>query len=85
MRIFFAGETSVEQSLQMLRAYRDKCLKSKEALKAAYVASSEYGLRVGDDKKSKFWDISILYGEAFFEASYHWAAKAITLLEGNSL
>ncbi|WP_410470647.1 hypothetical protein [Clostridium sp.] len=50
MRVFFAGETSAEQSLEMLRAYREKCLESKETLKAAHAASSEYGVIVGDNK-----------------------------------
>lgn len=81
MRIFFAGETSIEQSLEMLRKYRQKCLESKEALKAAHVASSEYGVIVDDDQKSKFWDISILYGESFYNASIEWANKAIAILE----
>lgn len=85
MRVFFAGEISTEQSLEMLRAYREKCLESKEALKAAYAASSEYGVIVDDDKKSKFWDISILYGEAFYDAGFRWADKAITVLEDKSL
>ncbi|SNT28495.1 Virulence activator alpha C-term [Anaerovirgula multivorans] len=85
MRIFFAGETSIEQSLEMLRAYRAKCLESKEALKIACAASSEYGVIVDDDEKSKFWDISILYGEAFYDASFHWADKAIAILEGRNL
>jgi PadR family transcriptional regulator AphA len=85
MRIFFAGETSMEQSLQMLRAYREKCLERKEALKTAYAASSEYGVIVDDDKKSKFWHISILYGEAFYDAGFDWADKAITILEDKSL
>lgn len=85
MRVFFAGETSMEQSLEMLRAYREKCLKSKESLKAAYASSSEYGVIVGDDTRSRFWDISILYGEAFYDAGITWAENAIAILEGRSL
>lgn len=85
MRVFFAGETSIEQSLKMLRAYREKCLESKESLKSAYVASSKYGVIVDDDQRSKFWDISILYGEAFYDASLNWVDKAITILEDRSL
>lgn len=85
MRVFFAGETSMEQSLQMLREYRQKCLESKESLKAAYAASSEYGMMMGNDTRARFWDISILYGEAFYDAGIAWAENAITILEGKSL
>jgi DNA-binding PadR family transcriptional regulator len=81
MRVFFAGETSIEQSLEMLRGYREKCLESKEALKAAYAAGSEYGVIVGDDKKTKYWELSTLYSEAFYDASLDWANKVITILE----
>lgn len=81
MRVFFAGETSNEQSLEMLRIYRDKCLESKNSLNAAHAASSEYGMTLGDEKKSKFWVLSILYGESFYNASIDWADKAIAMLE----
>lgn len=81
MRVFFAGETNVEQSLDMLRTYRDKCLESKKSLNAAHAASSEYGMTLGDEKKSKFWVLSILYGESFYNASIDWADKAIAILE----
>lgn len=85
MRIFFGGETNVEHSLDMLRIYRQKCLASKDALKAAYAASSEYSLIVNNEKKSKFWDLSILYGEAFYDAGIHWANQAILILEEQNL
>ena len=85
MRVFFSGETSIVQSLKMLRAYREKCIESRESLKSAYIASSEYGVVVDDDKKSKFWDISILYGEAFYDASLNWVDEAISILEDKGL
>lgn len=85
IRVFFAGETNIEQSLDMLRAYRDKCLESKKSLRAAHTASEEYGAVVGDKRKAEFWELSILYGEAFYDASLHWAEKAITILEDRSL
>jgi DNA-binding PadR family transcriptional regulator len=81
MRVFFAGEVSIQQSLNMLQTYRDKCLESKETLKAAHAASCEYGTTLSDDKKSKFWNLSILYGESFYNASIDWANKAIAIIE----
>ncbi len=81
MRIFFGGEISIEQSLEMLRFYRDKCLESKNSLYAAHTSSSEYGVSLGDEKKTKFWNLSILYGESFYTASINWADQAIAMLE----
>lgn len=81
MRVFFAGETSTKQSLEMLYAYRQKCLESKTGLGGAYDAISEYGGIVGDERKAKYWQIAALYGDAFFEAGLNWADKAIDLLK----
>lgn len=81
MRVFFAGETSIQQSLEMLRRYRQKCLESSEGLRVAYDAISDYGAIVSDEKKSKYWEIVVLYGEAFFDAGLSWTDKAIAILE----
>lgn len=81
MRLFFAGETSIDKSLDMLRSYREKCLESRRSLSAAHTATAEYGAVVDDEKKVKFWELSILYGEAFYGASLDWAEKAIAILE----
>lgn len=81
MRVFFAGELRKSQSMEMLKTYRQKCLESSKELGAAYDAISEYKGIVGDDRKSKYWEISVLYGEAFFGAGINWADKAIAILE----
>lgn len=82
MRVFFAGEVRAEQSLEMLQAYRAKCLECRQSLEAARAASSEYAAGMGGDRESRFWELSILYGEAFYDASLRWADKAITFMEG---
>ncbi|GLC82536.1 PadR family transcriptional regulator [Lacrimispora brassicae] len=81
MRVFFAGETSTEQSLELLRAYREKCLESSKGMNAAHDAIAEYEAVVSDDEKSKYWKIAALYGDAFFHAGLTWADKAIAILE----
>ena len=84
MRVFFAGETSIEQALAMLHAYRKQCQKSREALTAVHAVSSDYSTKIGDEQKSQFWQLSILYGESFYDASLAWADKAISILEEKS-
>jgi DNA-binding PadR family transcriptional regulator len=81
MRVFFAGETSIEQSLEMLRTYREKCLENSKEMSVAHDAISEYGPIVGDDRKALYWKMTLLYGEAFCSAGLDWADKAIALLE----
>ncbi|MEM1486244.1 PadR family transcriptional regulator [Oscillospiraceae bacterium PP1C4] len=81
MRVFFAGETSTEQSLEMLRTYRQKCIEASKQMNAAYDAISEYATIVGNNKKSKYWEITALYGNAFFHAGLTWVDKAIAILE----
>ncbi|WP_395547720.1 MULTISPECIES: PadR family transcriptional regulator [unclassified Lacrimispora] len=81
MRVFFAGERSIEQSLEMLRTYRKQCTESSKGMSAAQDIISEYGAVVGDARKAEYWKMVALYGEVFYDASLNWADKAIALLE----
>ncbi|MFV0241334.1 MAG: PadR family transcriptional regulator [Lacrimispora sphenoides] len=81
MRVFFAGETDIDQSLEMLRTYRKQCMESSKEMSAAHDIISEYGAIVGDVRKSKYWEIVALYGDVFFDAGLNWADKAIAMLE----
>lgn len=81
MRIFFAGETSLQQSLDLLHKYRESCLQAIQGLGEAHNAISEYGKMVCDERKSIYWEITVLYGESYYEAGLNWADKAITILE----
>lgn len=82
MRVFFAGEIGAEQAIEMLRAYRERCLESSRGLSAAYDAVTKYRAAVGDDQKAKYWELTVLYGETFWDAGLRWADRAITILEG---
>jgi len=79
--IFFAGERSIDQSLEMLRTYRKQCTESSKGMSAAQDIISEYGAVVGDARKAEDWKMVALYGEVFYDASLNWADKAIALLE----
>lgn len=81
MRIFFAGETTTQQSLELLHKYRQHCLEAMQGLEEAHLAISQYGEMVCDERKSIYWEITLLYGESYYEAGLHWADKAITILE----
>ncbi len=83
MRVFFAGETSVERALEMLRAYRKQCLEHSLGMNAAWDAIPSYEASVNDAGKTQYWKIAALYGDAYFRAGLEWADKAIALLEEN--
>ncbi len=81
MRVFFGGEMSNQEALALLRAYRKKCLESRDALLAAHDAMAEYGPMVKDDRTAKFWNMTLAYGEAFHRAGLEWAEQSIAFLE----
>lgn len=86
MRIFFAGETTTQQALALLRSYREKCMESKNALSLAHVSASSYAETITPEtitaeKRVTFWKLSILYGESYYASGIAWADQAIALLE----
>lgn len=81
MRVFFAGETTTEEALSLLRDFLEKCLESRNALNLAHNSAASYAETMADEKRVKFWELSILYGESYYDASIAWAQKAITALE----
>lgn len=83
MRVFFAGETSKQDQLALLRAYREQCVQAGNSMDVAYRSINEYGETVNDQEKSKHWGLTALYGTIFYQAGADWASKAIALLEEN--
>lgn len=81
MRMFFGGETTTQQSLELLYKYKEHCLGAIQGLGDAHRAISQYGEMVCDERKSIYWEITVLYGESYYHAGLDWADKAIALLE----
>lgn len=81
MRVFFAGETSAEQSAALLRAYRDQCREKKKGMGAAFEAISEHGQTQEYAAKAKHWKIAALFGEAYYRSGMQWAEKALKIVE----
>ncbi len=83
MRVFFAGEIDSKKSLEMLHLFQKKCLKCYRSLSSVPDAINEYSIKIkNDEKKTKYWKISALFGEIFYRAELEWAKKAIAILEG---
>ena len=79
MRIFFSGEICKEQTINLLKDYKEMCIASTnhlaEVLKLIDKESAEY------PKHATYWKLTALHGEISSKAGAEWADKAIGLLE----
>ncbi|MDR3085729.1 MAG: PadR family transcriptional regulator [Christensenellaceae bacterium] len=82
MRVFFAGETSAEQAVQLLAAFRDACLTALASLDDASGAIKAYGAMINSEERTRYWKIASSFGESYYRAEIEWAEKAIAMLEG---
>lgn len=82
MRVFFAGEREPAQTLAMLRAYQGACRAHLAHLSGAEDIAAHYGALVGDEQRTKYWELAVLYGDMAYRAGLAWAEKAIAMLEG---
>ena len=80
MRVFFAGENSTAQTLELLRSFRDVCL-------ARNVAINEVKGDIAQEKSTYTpkqaicWEMTASYGEMMNRARIAWAEEAIVKLE----
>ena len=81
MRLFFAGETSGGQAIEMLRAYERECLKHSLGFGAAKKSIAQNVATGTNAKHVKYWKITVLFGEIFYRAGLEWAQKAIAILK----
>ena len=83
MRIFFGGELSTEQTLELLRLERVTVLDHVRQMEAIV---SDFGAGVYDEyndnqKKVKYWKLTALSGEIMNKACLEWIDRAIAILE----
>jgi len=83
MRLFFSGETSNGQVIEMLREYSKKSLKHSLGLSAAKNSITHYLATGNNTEHAKYWRITVLFGEIFHRAGLEWAEKAIAILKEN--
>lgn len=83
MRVFFAGELSDEDAIKLIEDYLKECLKTAERLTLVEGVIDGFStLTQNADKRSKYWKLTALYGEAYYTAEITWAKKAIEILRG---
>jgi DNA-binding PadR family transcriptional regulator len=80
MRLFFADETSKEQALGLLYAYREQALAGMEEMKRAKELWKQAG-HLFDPDKPQYWELIAMHGEMMRKTRLEWVEKAIALLE----
>jgi len=80
MRMFFAGETSREHALKMLRTFGGRCQEFGLGLSGAHESIARFGSSL-DEGKTEYWKITLLYGEMIYKTMSEWTEKAIAILE----
>jgi DNA-binding PadR family transcriptional regulator len=79
MRLFFAGETSREQALELLYAYREQCLigmKEMDYANEIFNPSEAY-----NPEEIQYWKLIMMHGEMMRKTRLEWVEKSITILE----
>jgi len=80
MRLFFAGETSREQALDLLYGYREQCLIGMKEMDKANTlfspAESPYS-----PEEIQYWKLIMMHGEMMRKTRLEWVEKAIRLLK----
>ena len=82
MRLFFAGETSREQALELLYAYREQCLASmKEMNEANEIMRQTEALHHYASEEAIYWKLIMLNGEMMRKTRLEWVEEAIKILK----
>jgi len=80
MRLFFAGETSREQALELLYSYRKQCLGGVEEMDRANEIFSPSESQFSPDE-IQYWKLIMMHGEMMRKTRLEWVEKAISILE----
>ncbi|MGC6769433.1 PadR family transcriptional regulator [Enterococcus sp. LJL51] len=80
MRVLLAGETTNEEALAMLVAFREKCLQDLSSYGAIYQSIQSSNKTEETAKREKYWMLSAKFGEGQYRAALEWVEEAIDLL-----
>jgi DNA-binding PadR family transcriptional regulator len=82
MRVFFGGETAPEETIALIRAFRDENEKALKSLGATSDNVKKYGQKTRDKNKIKYWRLVAKFGDGYYRAALEWAREALAELEG---
>ena len=81
MRLFFAGETSREQALELLHAYREQCLVGVDEMDKANEIFNPPETQFNPDE-IQYWKLIMMHGEMMRKTRLEWVENAILILRG---
>ncbi|MCL2857170.1 MAG: PadR family transcriptional regulator [Oscillospiraceae bacterium] len=82
IRVFFGGELSREQTLELFRSFREIILEQSKQMQAVKDEINSLTPDAGyDSNKAVYWKLTALSGEIMYKANLEWVDKAIEILE----
>ena len=82
MRVFFGGELSREQTLELFRSFREVVFEHSKQMQAVKDELKGFTPDAGyDSNRAVYWKLTALSGEIMCKANLEWADKAIEILE----
>jgi len=82
MRLFYADQTSPQQALELLYAYREQCLVGMREMEDILVLFNQPESFCGTDGV-EYWKLIAMHGEMMRKTRLEWVEKAIEILEHN--
>jgi len=79
MRLFFSGETSKENTLELLYLYREHCEIYLRKLEETKALISKYP--AGHRNRTLYWELAVSHGETLCKGRIEWIKKTIAILE----
>lgn len=80
LQLFFAGENSDEENIDMLKRLKDICERAVKDTERMYQEADEYRNIVEDENKIKYWKLANMLGKSYYQYFINWANEAIDIL-----
>ena len=81
VKMFFSGERTKAQNIQMLRSHIELCEKTIESLRPTSSIIKNYSEQKEFKEKTLYWKSTAIYGYMHYEMLIEWCKKIIKLLE----
>ncbi|MCG8502915.1 MAG: PadR family transcriptional regulator [Firmicutes bacterium] len=81
LMLFFSGEKTVDENIEMLKKFKQDCLEYFSVLNKVDENANYYTNRIEDDTKCVYWDIVLEFGKASMTATLQWIDDSIVRLE----
>lgn len=81
VKLFFSGERPMEESLTLLRQFRQDCAEGLEASQMWSQSINDYSAQVKESQNSVYWTFTRNFGGELLSMCVQWADKCIETLE----